>query len=88
MKSLFLFILLASSVWTPVKEGEVIGPIIFAKACGDNFVIGIDENRNGIIDTCYEFKNEGDKLLKKHVKIWFDIQNKTTLVGQGCVCNK
>ena len=90
MKFMLLIIpfLILSSIWVPVGKREYIGPIIFDKACGENLLLGLDVNRNGIIDVCYEIKWVGKKLYKKHVKMWYEIYDGTVLMDQGCVCNE
>ena len=90
MKFMLLIIpfLILSSIWVPVRKDEYIGPIIFDKLCGENLLLGLDVNRNGIIDVCYEIKWVGKKLYKKHVKMWYEIYDGTILKGQGCVCKE
>jgi len=86
IKTIIISFLLISTTWTPVKKDETLGPIIFAQKCGENFLIGLDQNKNGIIDTCYELKWKGTQLYKKYTKIWFNIYDGTILKDQGCVC--
>jgi hypothetical protein len=80
--------------WSPIKKGEVFKNIINIKECGDNFLIGIDSNRNNIIDTCYELEwrdgnNSKDPVLyKRHTKIWYDVYDNKILKDQGCVCDE
>ena len=60
--------------------------VITSEGCGDNVVIGLDENKNGIIDRCYELKYADDALFFRVVNMYYHIYDKITLTKQGCVC--
>ena len=90
MRVLFAILITAfltiSSAWVPVKKSEVFRPIIYIEPCGENYLVGLDTNRNQIIDTCYELEWRDNILYKRHTKMWFDIYDNTVVKGQGCVC--
>ena len=69
-------------------KGKQLGPVVSAKQCEEErFVIGLDENRNGLIDACYSLKYIDKQLMFKRVKIYYDIDDDKNLIDQGCVCD-
>ena len=65
-----------------------LGPIIWSGSCNDDLMVGLDKNRNRLIDHCYCVKMVGKKMYYKQLKIFYEYDPATMILEkQGCVCN-
>ena len=74
--------------YEPMNDKE-FRPLVFVKQCENEnrFVLGIDENRNKLIDGCYSIKYIDGELHFKRVKIFYEITDDKVVKKQGCVCD-
>jgi hypothetical protein len=72
--------------WQPLG-GMVLGPILWSGYCGDDLMVGLDKNRNRLIDHCYCVKMVGKRMYYRQLKIYYEYDPDTmSLEKQGCVC--
>ena len=68
--------------------GMMLGPIIWSGSCKDDLMVGLDKNRNRLIDHCYCVKMVGDEMYYKIIKIFYEYDPNTMILEkQGCVCD-
>ncbi len=73
--------------WLPLG-GMMLGPIIWSGSCRDDLMVGLDKNKNRLIDHCYCVKMVGAKMYYRQLKIFYEYDpNSMILEKQGCVCN-
>ena len=72
--------------WKPLG-GMMLGPIVWSGECGENLMVGLDKNRNHLIDHCYCVKMISERMHYKRLKIFYEYDRDTmVLEKQGCVC--
>ena len=72
--------------WKPLG-GMILGPIIWSGECGENLMVGLDKNRNRLIDHCYCVKVISKRMHYRRLKIFYEYDPATMILEkQGCVC--
>ena len=72
--------------WQPLG-GNILGPIVWSGECGENLMVGLDKNKNRLIDHCYCVKMISERMYYKRLKIFYEYDPDTmVLEKQGCVC--
>lgn len=73
--------------WQPLG-GLMLGPIIWSGSCRDDLMVGLDKNKNRLIDHCYCVKMVSEKMYYKQLKIFYEYDPATMILEkQGCVCD-
>lgn len=72
--------------WQPLG-GTMLSPIVWFGKCEENLMVGLDKNKNRLIDHCYCVKTVSERMYYKRLKIFYEYDPDTMILEkQGCVC--